>query len=153
MRWLDGISDSMDMSLSKLQELVMDRAAWRAAVHGVAKSQTRRSDWTKLNWSIHIVVSKIYLTEVSVLVAPSCPILCDPLDCSPPGSSVHGILQARILEWVAISFYRGSSRPRDSVWVSCIARRFFTAWATREAQTNIISNVERQLFSLRLGIK
>ena len=47
------------------------------------------------------------------LVAHSCPTLCDPMDCSPPGSSVHGISQARILEWVAISFSRGSSRPRD----------------------------------------
>ena len=53
MRRLDGISDSMDMSLSMLQELVMDREAWHAAVHGVAKSQTRSSDWTKLNWTIH----------------------------------------------------------------------------------------------------
>ena len=69
-----------------------------------------------------------------------CPILCNTLDCSPPGSSVHGILQARILEWVAISFSRGSSRPRD--WkcisrVSCIAGGFFTCWTIWEAQVLI----------------
>ena len=62
------------------------------------------------------LVTKLYLT------------LLTPLDCSPPGSSVHGILQVRILEWVAISFSRGSSRSRNQTQVSCIAGRFFTDW-------------------------
>ena len=65
-------------------------------------------------------------------VTQSCLTLCNPVDCSPPGSCVHGILQARILEWVAISFSRGSSQPRDQNQVSCIAGRRFILWATRE---------------------
>ena len=66
-------------------------------------------------------------------VAQSCPTLCDPMDSSLPGSAVHGIFQARILEWAAISFSRGSSQPRDQTQVSCTVDRCFTVWATREA--------------------
>ena len=82
-------------------------------------------------------------------------IFYDPMDCSPPGSSVLGILQARILEWVAISFSRGSFQPRDWTRVSCIAGKFFTAWATGEAPStsmcpiNILLNVDYDTNSVR----
>ena len=58
--------------------------------------------------------------SIKVLSAQSCLTLCNPVDCSPPGSSVHGIPQARILEWVAIPFSRGSSPPRDGTHISCL---------------------------------
>ena len=74
--------------------------------------------------------------KVKVLVTQLCPTLSGPMDCSPPGSSVHGILQARILEWIAISFSRGSSWLRDLIHVSCTAGWFFTVWATRAALTH-----------------
>ena len=67
------------------------------------------------------------------VVTQSCPTLCDPVDCSLPGSSIHGIFQARILEWVAISFSKGSSRPRDQTRASRIAGRLLTIWASRES--------------------
>ena len=66
-------------------------------------------------------------------VTQLCPTLCDPMDCSLPGSSTHGIFQARILEWVAISFSRGTSWPRDRSQVSCIVGRHFIVWATRDS--------------------
>ena len=65
-------------------------------------------------------------------VAQSCLTLCNLMDCSLPGCSVHGIFQARVLEWVAIAFSRGSSQARDQTWVSRISGRHFTVWATRE---------------------
>ena len=64
---------------------------------------------------------------------------CDPMDCSPPGSSVHGISQARILEWVAISFFRGSSWPRDQTHVSCIGRWVLYCWASKEARQRSVT--------------
>ena len=76
---------------------------------------------------------------VCVIVAQSCLALCDSMDCSPPGSSVYGILQASILKRVTISYSRRSSQPRDQTWVSCIVDRFSAIWATREDSTNPFS--------------
>ena len=87
-----------------------------------------------LEFPIHLLEAGTFLTEihwftrtenneVKLLVAQLCLTLCDPIDCNLPGSSVHGILQGRIQEWAAIPFSRGSSRPRDWTWVSCICRQ------------------------------
>ena len=80
----------------------------------------------------HKIETNMY--AVLCIVVHSCLTLCDPVDCNPPGYSVHGILQARILELVAMPSQRGSSLPRDQTQVSHIAVRFFTGWATREAR-------------------
>ena len=72
---------------------------------------------------------------VCLLGVQSYPTFCESRDCSQPGSSVHGILQARILEWVAIPFSKRYSQPRDQTWVSYIAGRFLTVWATIETHT------------------
>ena len=79
---------------------------------------------------LHIAIWLLLLVNESHSVMSDS---CDPMNCSLPGSSVHGILQARILEWVAIPFSRGSFWPRDEIRVSYIAGGFFTVWATRKA--------------------
>ena len=87
-------------------------------------SQTHTSVQNSTLHSIHHI---LFPLKVKELVTQSCPTLCDPGNCSPPGSSVHGILQARMPEWVAMSFSKGSSQPREWTWVSCIAGTFFTS--------------------------
>ena len=91
------------------------------------------------NFDCLLLLSKIYKNKRKVKwseIAQSCPTICDPVDCSPPGSSIHGTLQARTREWVAISFSRGSFWPRDRTQVPCIAGRCFNLWATRERLSN-----------------
>ena len=77
--------------------------------------------------------------SVKVKVTQSCPTLCDPMDCTLPGSSVHAILQARILEQVAVPFSRGSSQSRNQTQISLIAGGFFTIWVTREWRAYVLA--------------
>ena len=110
---------------------------WWTGKPGVLQSmgsQRVRHDWvTKLTETCEDYFNdlKRHSTILCVCV-PLCLILCDPVGCSFQGSSVHGISQARILEYVAVSYSGGSFQPGDQTWVSCILGGFFTVWATRK---------------------
>ena len=112
------------------EEMLSLSAPW-AIVHFVQSPILFRVSNFFFNlWTCHL--SAYYTSVLTCLVSQSCLTLWDPIDCSPPGSSVHGILQARILEWVSMLSSRGSFQPRDGTQVSHIAGWFFTIWATSE---------------------
>ena len=97
--------------------------------------------------------ASVWLQMWWCLVIKSCPTLCNPMDCSPPDSSVHEISQARILEWVTTSYSRDSSRTRDQTHISCVGRRILYHWATKETpwlwmhEQNLMTPKEDQVCS------
>ena len=102
-----------------------DGGAWWAAIYGVAQSRTRLKRLSSSSSSRHLISPSVWTSGVG-LVAKSYGTLCDPMDCNPLGFSVYRIPQARILEWVAISFSKGSSQPRNWTYISCLAGGFST---------------------------
>ena len=135
------LCDPMDCSLSgsSVHEILQARV-----LEWLAIFLSRRSSRPRNQTRVSHIAGRCLLSEPPCMkwseVAQSCPTLCDPIDCSLPGSSVHGIFQAIVLEWIAISFSRGSSWARDQTQVSRIVDKRFTVWATREVKVKKIAN-------------
>ena len=139
-RWIPAPRGSWPCAACRGGESVSNLAVLRVSDCGAyclcpftLKSLTWNVKWMNIFLGIFQVNSSL---KVKVLVAQSCPTLCDPRDCSPPGTSAQGIFQAIILEWVAVSFFRGSSWPRDWThisYISCIGGRILYQWATCKA--------------------
>ena len=120
------------------------KASWKWSKQEMARVNTDILWTSKPKWTgmgefnsaeKRIWANTLLINSVLCLVTQS--LQAEPMDCSPPGSSVHGILQARIPDWVAISFSWGSSQPRVQTWVFCIGGRFFTHWANNTDQYSI----------------
>ena len=132
----------------RMRTMVQDSCLrWKETkVHRVLTLQDEKNHGDGWGWWLYNIIRPFNTTELytckwlmlvaqfsSVQSLSSVQLFCDPMDCSPPPSSVQRILQARILEWLAISYSRGFSQPRDPTQVSCMVGRFFTLWATRDS--------------------
>ena len=138
-----GETDWEKLVLVLMGGAILSKSLIRFSVDGKAVFPSRFLIWDQTRVEV-MKIMEVKWGEVAQL----CPTLCDPMDCSPPGSLVHGIFQAWILEWVAIPFSRGSSQPRDRTQVSHIVSRCFTIWATREAPKIMGPPLKGPLFTL-----
>ena len=167
--WLCGSQQTVENSSrdgnARLPYLPPEKSVCRETRNGYNRTWNNRLDtnWEWCTSRLYIVTLLIYLicrvhhakfqagwstswnqdcwSEWVSEVAQSCPTLCDPVDCSLLGSSVHGIFRAIVLEWIAISFSRGSSQPRDRTWVSRIVDRRFTIWVTGEVPGRLLGEI------------
>ena len=132
-----GREDPLEKGMDTQSSILAWRIPWTGEP---GRLQSMGSQRVRHNWAMkHIFI--FMLCAVLCLVTQLCPTLCDSTDCSPPGSSVHGISQARILEWVAIPFSRGSLRPMDGTQISHIAGELFTTWVIGNPKKTGVSSL------------
>ena len=148
--WSLGQEDPLEKEMATHFSILTWRIAWTEEPGGLPTgSQRVRHDWSDLARTDHFMLTQIALIMKNsyfpkrlvrrvVVRSLSRVRLFVIHGCSLPGSSIHGVLQARVPEWVAISFCRGSSRPRDGTQVSRIVNRRFTIWATREKSNQVL---------------
>ena len=129
--WIIGCL-SVANSWKKAQRFKIQSSAclWGNQIGSIVGNETDNVNWDYIIKRFQCQAKGLGCCCVLYSVAQLCPTLCDPMDCSPPGSSVHGILQARILEWIFVPFSRGSSWCSDWTWISSLTGRFFTLWTT-----------------------